>query len=494
VSHPLKKLAGQTVIYGLGNILPRFINYLFSLVLTYIFLQPAELASNTEFFSYISFVKILFTYGMETAFFNFTSKTENRDRVYSTALISILVSTLFLSLVLILFSGSLASLARYEDHRNYVVWCVLIVATDAIMAIPFARLRLNNQARRFALINFINVLVYIGINLFYLVLCKNAFEKGEDNFLAHAYDPTIGVGYAFLATLIANVVSIGLMGDQFRGFDYVFDARLWREMFAYAWPLIFIGLAGMVNETFDRIILKYLLPRGTGEYQVGIYGACYKISILMTIFIQAFRYAAEPFFFNNVRDGDSKKLNALVMKYFILFCLFLFLATTLNMPWIQVAISEKYRIGLGVVPILLLANLCLGVYYNLSIWYKLTGKTKFGAIITVIGAVITLTINFVFIPSYGYMACAWATLITYFVMVVISYFAGQKYYPVKYNLRSISVFTFLALGLYFLSTCFRGVNHFLLQLFLNNLLLLVFIFLLYKLEFDNLKKLKQTAP
>lgn len=479
------------MIYGLGNILPRFINYLFSLVLTYIFLQPAELASNTEFFSYISFVKILFTYGMETAFFNFVNKKEDRNRVYSTALISILASTLFFSLLLILFSNPLARLIDYEDHRDFVIWCVLIVATDAIMAIPFARMRLNNQAARFALINFVNVLVYLSVSVFFLVICKNAFQKGEDSFFALAYDPAIGVGYAFLATLVANLVSIGLMSNQFKGFDYVFDAALWKEMFAYAWPLIFIGLAGMVNETFDRIILKYLLPKDIRLFELGVYGACYKISILMTIFIQAFRYAAEPFFFGSSKDKDSKKLNALVMKYFVLFCLFLFLATSLNLPWIQFAISEQYRTGLGVVPILLLANLCLGVYYNLSIWYKLTGKTKFGAIITIIGAAITLLINFAFIPTYGYMACAWATLASYSIMMVISYLAGQKHYPVKYNLRSIFVFSFLALGLYFISTCFAGLNSFLLKLFLNNLLLLVFLFLLYKLEFDNLKKLKQ---
>lgn len=479
------------MIYGLGNILPRFINYLFSLVLTYIFLQPAELASNTEFFSYISFVKILFTYGMETAFFNFVNKKEDRNRVYSTALISILASTLFFSLLLILFSNPLARLIDYEDHRDFVIWCALIVATDAIMAIPFARMRLNNQAARFALINFVNVLVYLSVSVFFLVICKNAFQKGEDSFFALAYDPAIGVGYAFLATLVANLVSIGLMANQFKGFDYVFDAALWREMFAYAWPLIFIGLAGMVNETFDRIILKYLLPKDIRLFELGVYGACYKISILMTIFIQAFRYAAEPFFFGSSKDKDSKKLNALVMKYFVLFCLFLFLATSLNLPWIQFAISEQYRTGLGVVPILLLANLCLGVYYNLSIWYKLTGKTKFGAIITIIGAAITLLINFAFIPTYGYMACAWATLASYSIMMVISYLAGQKHYPVKYNLRSIFVFSFLALGLYFISTCFAGLNSFLLKLFLNNLLLLVFLFLLYKLEFDNLKKLKQ---
>ena len=219
-------------------------------------------------------------------------------------------------------------------------------------------------------------------------------------------------------------------------------------MFSYSWPLIILGLAGMVNETFDRIILKYILPEGVGNYEIGVYSNCYKIAMLMSIFIQAFKFAAEPFFFNNASDKNSKKLNAFVMKYFVLFCLFLFVGTMMNLPWIQFAISEKYRVGLAVVPILLLANLCLGVYYNLSIWYKLTGQTKYGAVITIIGAVITLLVNFLFIPSFGYMACVWATLGSYGIMMVISYYLGQKYYPINYNLRSISVFSLLALGLF----------------------------------------------
>ena len=212
--------------------------------------------------------------------------------------------------------------------------------------------------------------------------------------------------------------------------------------------------------------------------------------MLMAIFTQAFKYAAEPFFFNNAKDKNSQKLNAVVMKYYVLFCLFLFLGTMMNLPWLQKALSENYRSGLGVVPILLMANLCLGIYWNLSIWYKLTGQTKFGAYITIIGALITLVINFIFIPKYSYMACAWATFATYSVMMVISYVIGQKYYPIKYNLRSIFVFTFLALGFYFISTVYSGMENIYIKLLLNNSLLALFAFIFYKLEFDNLKKLK----
>ncbi|MES2130883.1 MAG: oligosaccharide flippase family protein [Bacteroidota bacterium] len=490
MSNPLKKLASQTVIYGLGNVLPRFISYLFTFILTYIFKEPAALAPNAVFFGYISFMNIIFTYGMETAFFNFVNKSEEKAKVYSTALISLLASTASLSLLLMLFSGSIADLIKEPGHGNFVIWCVLIIATDAITAIPFARLRLTNSARRFAVIKFLNMVVNLLGNVFYFIICKRAFEHGDDSFFAHLYNPEVGIGYAFLAQLIANLVSIALLSKEFRGFEYVFDKELWKKMFFYALPLLVLGLAGMINETFDRIILKYLLPDDIADNDVGVYSNCYKIAMLMAIFTQAFKYAAEPFFFNNAKDKNSQKLTAVVMKYYILFCLFLFLGTMMNLPWLQGAISQKYRAGLAVVPILLMANLCVGVYWNLSIWYKLTGQTRFGAYITVFGALITLIINFMFIPTYSYMACAWATFFSYSSMMIVSYVLGQKYYPIKYNLRSIFVFTALALGFYFISLLYNGMESIILKLILNNALLFLFGWIFYKLEFDNLKKLK----
>ena len=490
MSNPLKKLAGQTVIYGLGSILPRIINYLFSLALTFIFTTPSELASNIEFYSYISFVNIIFTYGMETAFFNFSSKTEEKDKVYSTGLISVFTSTIVFTLILCLFSQNLAELTDYPANQNYVIWCALIVATDTLMALPFARLRLNNNAKRFTILRILNVTVYLLVSIFYLVFCKNAYENGENSFLAVCYDPQVGVGYAFLAQLIANIFSLLLMAKEFTGFAYVFDKELWKKLFKYAWPLLFLGLAGMVNETFDRIILKYLLPEDIAKTELGIYGACYKIAILMTIFITAFRYAAEPFFFSQAADKNSKKVYALVMKYFVIFCSFLFLGTMMNIDLIQSVIYKDYRSGLKVAPILLIANLFLGVYFNLSIWYKLTGQTKYGAIVTLVGAVITLVINFYFIGKYSYMACAWATLAAYGSMMVISYFLGQKHFPVKYNLRSMLFFFFVALGFYFISLTYNSLSNIVIKLILNNLLVLLFAWLFYKLEFANLKNVK----
>lgn len=490
--NPLKKLAGQTAIYGLSTILPRFLNYLLTPLLTYIFDKPVDFGVNTEIYAYISFINIVFTYGMETAFFNFASKSENKNTVYSTALISIIASTASLSIILLLFSGKLANLTNYSDHLNYIVWSIFIIASDALMAIPFARLRLNNNAKKFALIKIVNVFLNVFLNVFYFVICKNAYQESlistnEPSIFAVFYNPEVGIGYAFLANLIANIVSLLLLAKEFSGFEYYFDKVLWKKMIVYALPLLIVGLAGMINETFDRIILKYLLPENVGLHEIGVYGACYKISILMTIFIQAFRYAAEPFFFNNENNTDSKKMNALVMKYFIIGCLLIFLGTMMNIKWIQYFVGEPFRVGIHVVPILLLANLFLGIYYNLSIWYKLTGQTKFGAVITIVGAIVTLLINFVFIPKYSYTASAWATFFSYGIMMVISYFLGKRFYPVKYNLKSISFFFFFAMLFYSISLTYKGSFSTPTELIINNLFVVLYCFIFYKFELPNLK-------
>lgn len=491
--NPLKKLAGQTAIYGISTILPRFLNYLLVILFTYKFQKTSDFGINTEIYAYISFLNIIVTYGMETGFFNFNSKLEDKAKVYSTSLISLLSSSGIFMLLGCLLAVPIASALDYANHVSFIIWMILIIGTDAITAIPFARLRAQNKAKRFALIKIINILTNVSLNVFIIWFCKDAYEgtlKGEAaNWMSQLYDPNIGIGYAFLINLIANLITIILLLPEFKGFEYVFDKTIWKQMMRYSLPLLVVGLAGMVNETFDRIILKHLSP-GNGQSEVGIYGACYKISILMTIFIQAFRFAAEPFFFSHNKHEDSKKMNAIVMKYFSIFCSFLFLATMMNLPWIKYMIAEPYRVGLGVVPILLLANFCLGIYYNLSIWYKLTGQTKFGAGITIVGASITLVINFLLIPIFSYTASAWATLLSYATMMVISYRLGQKHYPVKYNLRSMFFFFILALLAYFISLSYKGGFSVITETLLNNIWLFLFMWIFYKVEWPRLRSLK----
>lgn len=496
MSNPLKKLAGQTVIYGLGTILPRFLNYMLTPILTRQFL-PAEYGINSELYAYISFLNIIFVYGMETTFFNFNAKLENKQSVYNTAFTSLLCSSVIFSLILFAFSGSMAQMLSTPNAfypTQFIVWSILIIASDAMMAIPFARLRAENKALHFSLLKLLNVVINFTLTIFFVHFCKMAYEHNEDNFMALLYKPEIGIGYVFLANLMANIVTMLFLSKQIFSVQLKPDFALLKQMLVYTAPLIILGLAGMVNETLDRIILKKLLPdKSEAQMAQGIYGACYKIAILMTIFIQAFRFAAEPFFFDKAKEKDSKKTYAVVMKYFVIFCLFLFLATVMNLDWIKYFIGRSYWEGLKVVPILLLANLCLGVVYNLSIWYKLSDQTKFGAIISIFGALITIVVNVLFVPQFSYVACAWATLAAYAGMMLLSYFLGQKYFPIKYNFRALIVYSLFSVFLYFISRSYSGMENAILKLVLNNLLILLFVWLIYKLEIGNLKKLKANA-
>jgi O-antigen/teichoic acid export membrane protein len=454
--NPLRKLAGQTAIYGMSTILGRLLNYALVPFYTYIFGAPADFGLNTEFYAYISFLNVVFTYGMETALFNFSSREPDKNKVYSTALISLVSTTLILTLPVVLGQKTIAEWLRYSNGAEFVVWCILIVATDAICAIPFAKLREENKSRRFALLKLTNIFINLFLNFFFIGLCKYHFDHQTGSYWASWYNPQIGIGYAFVANLVANLVVMLLLLPEFRRIKYGFDFSLWKRMIVYALPLLVVGLAGMVNETLDRILLKYLLPAGISMTEVGIYGACYKISILMTIFRQAFQYAAEPFFFSNQKEKENRDLYARVMNYFVIACAIIFLGTTMNMSWIQYFVGEKFRVGIGVVPILLMANLFLGIYFNLSIWYKLTQKTQYGAYITVFGAIITLTLNWIWIPSSGYfggyMGSAWATLICYGLMMILSWYFGQKYYPVNYDLKRIFSYLFVAIVLFAIGT------------------------------------------
>lgn len=492
----IKKLAGQTVIYGLGTIVPRFLNYLLTPLLTYGF-TAAEYGINSELYAYISFLNVIFTYGMETTFFNFSSKLENKEEVYNTALISLILSSVFFSLLFLIFAGSIADGLSTPNSiylPQFIIWSVLIVASDAITAIPFAKLRLENKALKFSVLKLSNVVINFGLTIFFLKICKSSYDNGETNFMASLYNPEIGIGYAFLANLLANCFTLILLSKQFAGLKFSLNIELLKKMLLYAWPLIILGLAGMINETLDRIILKKLIiDKSEAQIAQGVYGACYKIAILMTIFIQAFRFAAEPFFFNKAKEKDSTKSYALVMKYFVIFCLFLFLATTLNLDWIKLFIGPNFRSGLNVVPILLMANLCLGVVYNLAIWYKLNGQTKYGAIIAIVGAIITIVVNVIFVPHYSYVASAWATLAAYSGMMVLSYILGQKYFPIKYNIKAITVYTLIALGFYFISLTYNGMENVILKVILNNLFVAFFVFILYKLEFSNITKLTKNV-
>lgn len=492
--NPFKKLASQTAIYGLPTIIGRLLNYFLVPLYTYNF-STSEYGTVNEMYAYVSFLLIVLTYGMETALFNFSRLHEDKQKVYSTILTCVTLTSGIFIAGLTIFSQPIANVIRYPNHPEYIIWFALILGLDAISAIAFAKLREQNKAKNFAIIKTLNIAVNIFFNVFFLWICKSEFDAGKNSSLAGFYNPQIGIGYIFISNLIASVVTLLiLLPSILKGFAPLSfrrgvggEATMLKTILPYALPLLVAGLAGMTNETIDRILLKYLLPSNIALEQVGIYGACYKISIIMTMFTMTFRYAAEPFFFSHSAEKDAKTIYARVMNYFTIVCMIIFLGTMMNISWIQYFIGENFRSGLEVVPILLMANFCLGVFFNLSIWYKLTSQTKWGAYLTIFGAIITLIGNFVFIPMNGYMASAWATLICYAGMMALSYFIGNKYYPVKYDMKRILGYLALSLLLFTLSQ-YLEIKSDILDLTVKNSLLLFFMIIVFIFERKNLSK------
>lgn len=483
---PLKKLAGQTAVYGLGTIVPRLLNYLLVPFYTRIFVED-QYGIITELYAYMALLLVLLTYGMETAFFRYAEKEKNEKKVFSTALFSIFTTSVLFMLLVFLFIDPLSSLIRYEDHKDYIIIFSAIVALDAFTAIPFAYLRQRNKALRFSIIKIINVSVNIGLNLFWLWLCPKMLAVNPDSFVQYLYSEEIGVGYVFISNLVASIVTLILVSPQFLRIKLVFDTDLLKRMLTYALPLLVVGVAGMVNEVSDKIIFKYLLtiPDGIAnvdEYvmgQLGIYGANYKLAVLMTLFIQMFRYAAEPFFFAQAKEENAKAVYADVMKYFVIFGLFIFLGVTMFIDIFKYFIGPAYWAGLVIVPIVLMANFFLGLFYNLSVWYKLTDLTRYAAVIALIGVVITIVLNILLVPKFSYLGAAWAHFFCYFTIMVLSYFWGRKYFPVNYPLKRIMLYVVAALVLFVADSILRTddlmVNYAIAALFLGIFGLLVFV-------------------
>ena len=446
----------------MGTIVPRLLNYLLlTPFYTRIFIE-GQYGVVTELYAYVAFLLVLLTYGMETSFFRFAESEKNKDGVFTTALGSLFVTSSLFILIAILFSGEIAYLIRYPEHPEYIVYFAVIVGVDAFSAIPFARLRQQNKAFRFALIKIINVSCNIFFNFFFLLFCPWFLKDHPESVLSLIYSADVGVGYAFISNLIASLITlILLLPDIFR-ISFTFSTQLLRKMLAYGFPLLLVGLFGMINEVSDKVLFKFLISvpdnvTDSDNYimsQLGIYGANYRLAVLMTLFIQMFRYAAEPFFFSHAKDTNARHLYASVMKYFIIFCLLIFLGVTLFIDIFKYFIGPDFRSGLAIVPIILMANLFLGIFYNLSVWYKLTDKTKFGAMIALIGAVITVVLNVLLVPRYGYYGAAWAHLACYFSMVILSFFIGRKYYRIEYDLPHIFLYFTLALSIFFLAEKF----------------------------------------
>ena len=440
----LKKLAGETASYGISTILGRSLNFLLVAVHTLAFM-PQEMGINVKLYGYVAIANIIYTYGMETAFFRFAP--ENKVKYYNIIQSAIIVSSIFFSAILIIFASPVITYLGYEGKETFLIWLAIIIAIDAITAIPFARLRLEKQTKRFVKAKIINILINIFLNILFLLVLKKIAEG--DYFIAlqpiaqKLYNPKIGAGYIFLANLIANATFFYFLRPEFRDFKFQFERKIFMKLWVYAYPLMIMVVASTYNLVFDRLLLEKFLPDGfypnrNSQEALGIYGSVYKLSIFMSLATQAFRYAAEPFFLSKTGDKNSPETLAEVTKWFLITCIFIWLGVSLNLDWLKVLfLGQKiYWEGIMVVPVLLLANLFLGVYYNMSVWFKLNNKTYFGTLITFIGLAITIIANIILIPRIGYMGCAIAFLISCFSMTALCYLLGQRYYPIPYKIAS----------------------------------------------------------
>ena len=441
----LKSLAKDTAIYGMSSILGRFLNYL----LVPLYTSNISAASGgygiiTNLYAYTALLLVILTYGMETTFFRYANKTnEDPQKVYSSTLIMVGFTSLLFIVLVSIFLQPLSGVMGYSDHSSYVWVMAATVSIDAFQCIPFAYLRYKKRPIKFAALKLLFIAFNIALNLLYFVVLPDLYKSYPD-IIQHIYNPETGVGYAFYINLVCTASITFFFYKELTGFKYTFDKELAKRMLSYSWPILILGIAGILNQTADFILFPYLYKGGQAHQQLGIYGAASKIAMIMAMITQAFRYAYEPFVFGKGNDKDNRETYAVAMKYFIIFTLLAFLVVMGYINILRHIIGRDYWEGLKVVPIVMAGTIMMGVYFNLSFWYKLIDKTIWGAYFSGIGCFVLILINVIFVPQYGYMACAWAGLIGYATAMTLSYFVGQKKYPINYPLKSIGIYVLIA--------------------------------------------------
>jgi len=449
----IKQLAGQTLWYGVPTITRRFLGYIMNLTLPLIIAQPSKTADLTQIYAIIPFLNILFTYGLETAYFNFC-RNYDQQKVYNTLSVSLIISTIVFTVLLIFSRDSIASWANLEKHPEYVTWMTAIIFFDAISTLAFARLRQENRPKRYAFATLAGVLLNIIIVILFLAIIPKYAQNHPNTFIGTFYDKSIGIGYYLIGNIAGSALTFLVLRKELFQIRFHFDPVLWKRVMSYTYPLIIVGLGGMVNDMLSRLIYQHVvhLPEQQAKHELGIFGNIYRLAVLITIMIQAFRMAAEPFFFGKSKDENAQKTYARIMKFFVIACCFMFLLISLYIDlfaWFFEAIHKSAWVeGLNIVPLLALGNVFLGIYYNLSIWYKLTDKNMTGAAITIGGAVITIVLNILLIPRFHYLGAAIATFCCYLFMMITSYTLGQKHYPVPYARKKLIAYLVLVALLY----------------------------------------------
>ena len=474
----LKTLFKDTALYGMSSIVGRFLNYLL------VPLYTAKIAASsggygviTNVYAYTALLLVILTFGMETTFFRFVNKEgANPMRTYSTVLIMVgSVALLFVALVLA-FINPVSSFMGYSAHEEYVAVMAACVAIDTFQCIPFAYLRYKHRPWKFVALKMLFIVLNITLNIVYFVVLPAMYSNPSTHgFAASVYDPNVGVGYVFRLNLFCTAIITFFFWKELTGFRWVFDKILFRKMLSYSWPILLLGITGILNQTADKILFPIVSPGAEGHVQLGIYGAAAKIAMIMAMITQAFRYAYEPFVFGSAKEKGSRDTYAKAMKYFIIFTLLAYLVVVGYLDVLKYIIGRDYWEGLKVVPVVMAAEIMMGVYFNLSFWYKLIDKTIYGAWFSGVGCVVLVLINVLLIPKYGYMACAWAGVAGYGTAMLLSYFVGQKKYPINYPLKSITVYIciaalFTAIMLYTPQSLPKA-----LRLGINTLLIILFV-------------------
>lgn len=484
----IKKLAGQTLLYGLSNILAKMLNYLLTPLLSYLLVDNAGQIANGNMaiiYASMTFFNIIFTYGMETAYFRFSNKDGiEKNNLFQTAFSSLLISTLVFTSIVLICRNWFADL-MVLDHPVFINLMVAIIAIDTIAVIPFAKLRQEQRPLKYAMIKVLGILCTILLTVWFVVYSPEFIQQHSHSLYSKIFSDLPTTALLLLANVAGSLFTLLLLYKEWLQFRGRLDLGLWKQVMQYSIPFIVIGLGGMINEVIDRIMLSRMY-HGTAEEAKAItasYNFSYKLAIFITLFIQAFKMAAEPFFFNQSKEKNAPETYAKVMHWFVITLCVAFLFTVLYLDIFKFFIGPQYRYGLGVVPILLAANVCLGIYYNLAVWYKITDKLTYGMGITIFGTILTLGINYYFIPTYGMYACAWATLICYATMMIVSYYFGQKHYKIPYNLGSSSTYMILTVILYLTHTFIRQtfVGN-VISIFSGSILLGIFLIFILKRE------------
>jgi O-antigen/teichoic acid export membrane protein len=482
MAQQMKTLAKETALYGVSSILGRFINWMMFPLYSFVLSGPADYGIITNLYAWTALLLVVLTYGMETGFLRFANKdSQNADKVYSTTLISVGSTSFIFAILCAIFSRFIANLMGYPNHPEYITMMASIVAMDAFGCIPYVYLRYKNRPIRFVGLNLFAIFVNIFFNIFFLVICPWLAVKAPGT-ISWFYDPTYKVGYVFIANFFSTaLVTVALLFDVFV-VKFEFDKNLLIQMLKYSLPLVILGIAGIMNQTLDKIMFPFLMHGPTEASDLGIYGGTAKIALVMTMFTQAFRYSFEPFIFAQRKDKNSQNAYADAMKYYIVIALFIFLGMMFYLDVFKHLIQHSYWIGLKVVPIIMLSFVFQGIFFNLSLWYKLTDKTMFGAYFSILGTVIIVLLNIILVPVFSYIGCAWAAFACYLTMMVVSYYYGQKYMPIKYDLKAIGLYTGLA-GLLFIISLFINFHSSVLNISLKTILMMTFVVFMIKRDF-----------